>query len=120
MAPYASDVVVMDATNSAGGGSQPRVKPSKSLDFAGPAKPEPEDVKPDKKPVAKDVKSNEVDLDNSGTKVSFEIDNERKEVVVRLLDKESGEVIREVPPEKLRDVAEMLKKVCGNLRDCTA
>lgn len=49
--------------------------------------------------------------------VRFENDSENGEMVVKVVDRESNEVIREIPPEELRDLANQLKDLRGNLVD---
>lgn len=45
------------------------------------------------------------------------VDRELDEVVARVVDSESGEVIREVPPEELVKLAKTLRALMGQLLD---
>ncbi|HKL26007.1 MAG TPA: flagellar protein FlaG [Desulfuromonadales bacterium] len=49
--------------------------------------------------------------------VRFEARDETGELQVRVVDQESGEVIREIPPEKLLGIAEKLDEFRGMLVD---
>ena len=41
------------------------------------------------------------DLDFLNTRLTFKVDNESKETVVQVLDKETGDVLKQIPPENL-------------------
>ena len=49
--------------------------------------------------------------------VRFENDSEAGEMVVKVVDRETDEVIREIPPEELRNLAEKIQDLRGNLVD---
>ncbi|MCZ7587050.1 MAG: flagellar protein FlaG [Deltaproteobacteria bacterium] len=49
------------------------------------------------------------------TSIAFEQDKELDRIVVKILDKETGAVIRELPPEELRQIAKRLQQVAGYL-----
>jgi flagellar protein FlaG len=51
--------------------------------------------------------------------VRFEKDNEHNKMVVRLVDVDSGETIRQIPPEELIDLTEALQELRGNVVDIT-
>jgi flagellar protein FlaG len=53
------------------------------------------------------------------TVVSFEVDTASKEVVIRMMDRASGEMIREIPPKVMREVAKSLAETVGRLLDKT-
>ena len=48
-------------------------------------------------------------------KLNFSIDRETRTVVVRVIDKETGEVIREVPPSEILAIAKEMEKMRGIL-----
>ena len=48
-------------------------------------------------------------------KLSFSIDKETRRVVVSVIDKETGEVIREIPPSELLAIAREMEKLKGIL-----
>lgn len=49
--------------------------------------------------------------------VRFENDIDAGEMVVKVVDQDTDEVIRQIPPEELRDLAELLKDLRGNIVD---
>jgi len=51
--------------------------------------------------------------------VRFEQDAKHNKMVVRLVDVESGETIRQLPPEELINLTETLKELRGSLVDTT-
>ncbi|APG27361.1 hypothetical protein A7E78_05595 [Syntrophotalea acetylenivorans] len=51
--------------------------------------------------------------------VRFEMEDKTNRMVVRLVDTESGEMIRQIPPEELIDLTEVLKELRGSLVDTT-
>jgi uncharacterized FlaG/YvyC family protein len=56
----------------------------------------------------------------SGAKVSFAVDKESQELYIEVVDRETGEVLREIPPGELRRLATALKETFGNLFDSFA
>jgi flagellar protein FlaG len=51
--------------------------------------------------------------------VRFEMEDKTNKMVVRLVDVESGEIIRQLPPEELINLTEHLKELRGSLVDTT-
>lgn len=51
--------------------------------------------------------------------VRFERENRTDQMVVRLVDMESGEMIRQIPPEELLELHHHLKDLRGNLVNAT-
>ena len=51
------------------------------------------------------------------SELSISIDKSSKQIVVRVLDKETKEVIREIPPERLARIAESLRELSLGLVD---
>ena len=49
--------------------------------------------------------------DTKATKLEFAKDPDLEQIVVRVLDRESGEVIREIPPEEMLQVAKTMRKL---------
>lgn len=47
--------------------------------------------------------------------VRFERDNPAEELVVKIVDSETDEVIRQIPPEELLNLTKHLKELSGNL-----
>jgi flagellar protein FlaG len=51
--------------------------------------------------------------------VRFEQDSKHNKMVVRLVDVESGETIRQIPPEEVINLTETLQELRGNVVDTT-
>lgn len=51
----------------------------------------------------------------AGFQLSFRVDEETKRVVISVIDQESKEVIRQVPPEELLELAEKLDAARGSV-----
>ncbi|OXM14126.1 flagellar protein FlaG [Paenibacillus herberti] len=51
------------------------------------------------------------------TKVEFSVHEETNAMMIKVINKETNEVIREVPPEKTLDVAAKLMEIAGLLID---
>ena len=49
----------------------------------------------------------------AATKVSFDVDEETGRSVVRVMNKETGEVIRQVPPEELLTLVARMRQLSG-------
>lgn len=49
--------------------------------------------------------------------VRFENDNEANAMIVKVVDRETDEVIRQIPPEELLDLTKRLNDLRGNLVD---
>lgn len=49
------------------------------------------------------------------TSLVFEFDDANDPPVVKVVDKESGDVIREIPPKELREIAKALSEIADNL-----
>ncbi len=47
--------------------------------------------------------------------VRFENDNEAGELIVKVVDRETDEVIRQIPPEELLDLTKRLQDLRGNI-----
>ncbi len=52
--------------------------------------------------------------------VRFENDNEAGELIVKVVDRETDEVIRQIPPEELLDLTKRLNDLRGNIVDTTS
>ncbi len=53
----------------------------------------------------------------SHLELKFSRDKETGETYIKILDKENGKVVREIPPEEVRKLAEKLQKMIGILFD---
>jgi len=54
---------------------------------------------------------------NHHTHLEFSIHRETKEIIVRIVDSETQEVLKEIPPEKLLDLVAKLWEMAGLLID---
>lgn len=52
--------------------------------------------------------------------IRFEIDSELDAVIVKVIDKESGDVIRQIPPEELVELSKKIKDYNGYILDVVA
>lgn len=85
------------------------------------------DIQSAKTDVKKDMRDNRdlkeaVDLANkalfkNNTHLKFQIHEKTKEVMVKIINDESGEVVKEIPPEKMLDMVAKLWEVAGILID---
>jgi len=64
---------------------------------------------------AREAEKNVNKLDLGDTVIFFEVDEELDRVVVKVVDKESGDVVKEIPPEELRQAAVNLREAVGRL-----
>lgn len=58
--------------------------------------------------------------DNGAYSVRFELNKDTNEMVINLVEQESGEVIRQIPPEEVLGVHKMLSDLRGNLLQTTS
>jgi flagellar protein FlaG len=49
----------------------------------------------------------------ASTKISFDVDDDTGRAIVRVLNKETGEVIRQVPPEELLTLVARMRQLSG-------
>ena len=56
----------------------------------------------------------------SGAKVTFVLDKESQELYIQVIDRETGEVLREIPPVEMRKLATAFKESFGHLFDLFA
>jgi flagellar protein FlaG len=69
--------------------------------------------------VQQDVEKLNNEMQNLNKSLRFEIDDTTDEVIVTVVDKESDEVIREIPPEEVRRMRERLDEMAGLLLEET-
>ena len=55
------------------------------------------------------------EVQNRATSVQFQIEMENHEVIVKIINRESGDTIREIPPEEVRRMQENLRELRGVL-----
>jgi uncharacterized FlaG/YvyC family protein len=56
----------------------------------------------------------------SGAKVTFAVDRGSQELYIQVVDRETSEVLREIPPAEMRRLAASLKETVGNFLDSFA
>ncbi|NLC38259.1 MAG: flagellar protein FlaG, partial [Clostridia bacterium] len=56
-------------------------------------------------------------LEGTFTRFEFSIHEATHEIMVKVFDRESGELIREIPPEKLLDMVAKLWELAGIMVD---
>ena len=49
--------------------------------------------------------------------VTFEVDRKSNELYIKVVDRDTGEVVRQIPPEALRKMANQLELMTGNILD---
>jgi flagellar protein FlaG len=47
------------------------------------------------------------------TKIAFEIDKETKKTVLKIIDAQSNEIIRQIPPEELLAISKRISELLG-------
>jgi len=55
--------------------------------------------------------------ENGKYNVNFEFDQETRQLIVRLVDSDNGELIRQLPSEEVLELSKALKELQGNLID---
>ncbi len=58
--------------------------------------------------------------DNGAYSVRFEMDDKADRLIISLVDAETGEMIRQIPPEELLQLATKLEELRGNMIDTTS
>jgi len=51
------------------------------------------------------------DLDVMNTKIAFRVDSESEEFVVEVLDRDTGEVLKQIPPEEILNIRTAFKEL---------
>jgi uncharacterized FlaG/YvyC family protein len=90
-----------------------------------PRRPSPSEVKKTAETAEKEKPSelNQIRETNptfssvSAPTVTFTIDKTSGEQYIQVIDKVSGEVVRQIPPEELRRLSAVLEKLTGNVVD---
>lgn len=77
--------------------------------------------KTDAKPAEVEAIASEVQiyLKRLNTELRFEVDSDSKEVVVKIVDPENDEVIRQIPSEELLAIRKRMKDLVGVLYDAS-
>ena len=72
-------------------------------------------VEPDRKELGELVGQIQNYLEDLNIKLSFKLHEETGDVVVTVINKDTGEVIRQIPPEELLELREKLEELTGVL-----
>ncbi|MBI2399730.1 MAG: flagellar protein FlaG [Deltaproteobacteria bacterium] len=77
--------------------------------------------KTDAKPTEVEAIASEVQiyLKRLNTELRFEVDSDSKEVIVKIVDPENDEVIRQIPSEELLAIRKRMKDLVGVLYDAS-
>jgi len=78
------------------------------LRIAPPSQLEPERIAAHAVLISAVARVNETELLGQGSELAFRFDRDTKHAVIEVLDKNTGEVIRQIPPEYLLRVMESL------------
>jgi flagellar protein FlaG len=84
------------------------------------AVPEQVAASPDRNEVTSAVKKLNEALPQSAQSLEFEIDEESKDVVVKIIDRDTREVVRQMPTKEALEMAKAIDKIVGRLFDQTA
>lgn len=79
------------------------------------AEPRPQDQESVQAELGRDRDAGESKLD--GNVVTYSVDSKTREIIARVVDRESGEVIREMPSEQLRAMQRALEDASKKLFD---
>ncbi len=58
-----------------------------------------------------------VPIPETSRSVTFEVDRKSNELYIKVVDRDTGEVVRQIPPEALRKMANQLELMTGNILD---
>jgi len=75
---------------------------------------------PGRDEVTSAVKKLNESLQQSAQSLEFEIDEESKDVVVKIIDRDTKELIRQMPTKEALEMAKAIDKMVGRLFDQTA
>ncbi|MEJ2726789.1 MAG: flagellar protein FlaG [Deltaproteobacteria bacterium] len=56
-------------------------------------------------------------LDGLNKSIHFEVSSETNDVVIQVIDRQTGKIIRQIPPEELLNLRRSFQEVCGVLFD---
>ena len=83
----------------------------------GPPRNEEDKIHRDNNNSAEEIQKNinelNSQLEDLNHSIQFSVDNETKDIVVKVVDKESGEVVRQIPPEGVMKLRESIKDMAG-------
>jgi uncharacterized FlaG/YvyC family protein len=59
-------------------------------------------------------------MDSSNTKLSFTVDRAMKKTIIKVVDEQTNEVIRQIPSDEALKIAQHIKNLIGILCDASA
>jgi len=75
----------------------------------------PQDVQEAETNAKKGIREAIQNAEKNSTELSFSVDKDNGELIVKVVNKETGEVVREVPPEEIREMRKALAEMKGVL-----
>ena len=63
---------------------------------------------------------NSVPIPKASRSVTFEVDSRSNQLYIKVVDRETGEEVRQIPPEALRKMASQMEQMTGNILDTIA
>lgn len=111
----------VELTSVGGGTPTPTTSPAENIERnRHKAESEPELADSEKIVAPEEVLNKIKALTDDGVySVRFENDEQSKQLVISLVDADSGELIRQIPPEELIGISEKLTNLRGSLLDTT-
>jgi uncharacterized FlaG/YvyC family protein len=97
----AGETVVISSKPEAGYSVAPDPRSGKSL------------AQTDQEALAEKIRDINSQMRQRATRVEFTIDADTENVIVRVLNKETGEVIRQIPPEEMINLTKVLEDIRG-------
>ena len=82
--------------------------------------PEKAEAQPDRDEVSSAVKKLNDALPQSAQSLEFEIDEESKDLVVKIIDRDTKEVVRQMPTREALEMAKSIDKMVGRLLNQSA
>ncbi len=67
--------------------------------------------------VRQEINRNETAPVSSNFRITFDTSEESRRTAISVIDKETGEIIREIPPEKLLEMTENIQRSMGMIFD---
>lgn len=72
---------------------------------------------PDKQVILERLSTINEQFPLKATSLIFEFDDANDPPIIKVVDKESGDIIRELPPKELREIAKALSDIADSLKD---
>ncbi len=61
-----------------------------------------------------------VPIPETSRSVTFEVDSKSDQLYIKVIDRDTGEVVKQIPPEALRKMAKQMEQMTGNILDTVA